>query len=1278
MSEMVKPFLYGTYVKAKSENIKPLLYGTYLKPKKESVKPMLFGTYWSPYPQAVGRRFDGTAYVTLPAILSGRNVFTVEMVISTKDTRGGDNWNSPHFFGFQTGGANSRDFGIGVSNGQAFIQEGLGIVNDNIKGAYIADGAAHRLTAVCDGKNAVIALYVDGVESLSYAIGTSTVANHAVYIGYGSLNSFKTSMILYDLRIWGKAIQESEIGAEIDGTEADLLAWYNCNEPAFTLIDNSGHGNDGTINGRLITIWGAKNTEVTIRADLKRTPGIGVTLHPDTVRDVRRSVSLRADISRRLSANVNVHADAIRYTGKKIVHFDAERIVATSFRFDAVRTVTNSDYRPVGERFDGSNYVELPPFLATRKDYTVEATGSSGLGMSLAMLSDLMKLFLMMIGNAPGGDYIIPFRFPMGGDGWEMRFNGVTYRFHDRVIDQRVDAGVPFNLAAAFTCTGDASGFLDMFFNGMPMGSFDVVVLSDDPVPLTIGQGADPEHVIDVYNLTVWNTARNADEVARDVTGGEFNADELKDILALYDFSSKDPTNVTLVIDTRSGHNGTVKGGGEVKTIYGMQEPFVPLAVEIHPDTLRRVVLLKSFVADTLRLTGKRTLAFDAYRKVCKALAIPFDARRDIPHIVNVEVSEPIAANTPQQRASIEISHGIAAYTFADGTKAEISEGQIAVSSGGIVQTSVGRAVLQDGTVIELSHGDIAITYADGIVEVSHGVFPAAASSGRAEISHGVPWREPRTTYAYPAAEELSDGLQSITVNITEGQLWDNCQMVLARGNIGINEAVSGHIFDYDYTMLAENTSTTGIMETVGLMTSVDEILYRSIKYSAGNEKRKQAKLESIMKTVAEKDDKGRTKQVQKDSGFKRIVYEEVNTGQGYLLASVHAAQIASALGLQLVARFDDFTPNISVDEDGMVTHTTYQAIMQQVFGWTSEVPHRYIHFYIRKDTLYIIQRGKESNTVDLSECKCTVHTTERRLLRTAWSDDADDSSKLEHLDMPENLDYSDAPEQPNANDYVKELPLTVTYMDIIGAGDSAADYPEYTERQCGTKKIESHYDYERKSTSTNMTREIQTITDEDGNKREIEVIHGDSGYDGWNVVGAKEVGGEEEECLGSMLVRKHSDDTITSYENRRNFMIKLTEVFAGTKRGMDEESRNAYNEARKEYMKAYQQWLEEHYEQYQAAIQNTLLEHVADSINQSILYTGNEKVFARFLELELKAMNRKTEETITVTVYDLEHIIDYDDKIIFNGATYFLQSNTFTRNATTVNQQDLHLIRWV
>ena len=64
-------------------------------------------------------------------------------------------------------------------------------------------------------------------------------------------------------------------------------------------------------------------------------------------------------------------------------------------------------------------------------------------------------------------------------------------------------------------------------------------------------------------------------------------------------------------------------------------------------------------------------------------------------------------------------------------------------------------------------------------------------------------------------------------------------------------------------------------------------------------------------------------------------------------------------------------------------------------------------------------------------------------------------------------------------------------------------------------------------------------------------------------------------------------------------------------------------------------------------------------------------------LTAAIQWLNRRTKETVTFTLYECPHLIDFNDRIIFNGAQYFLVSNVATTNARIFNEQRISLVRW-
>ena len=71
------------------------------------------------------------------------------------------------------------------------------------------------------------------------------------------------------------------------------------------------------------------------------------------------------------------------------------------------------------------------------------------------------------------------------------------------------------------------------------------------------------------------------------------------------------------------------------------------------------------------------------------------------------------------------------------------------------------------------------------------------------------------------------------------------------------------------------------------------------------------------------------------------------------------------------------------------------------------------------------------------------------------------------------------------------------------------------------------------------------------------------------------------------------------------------------------------------------------------------------------------DKAKAQSITNDLKWLNRKIQETVSLDVYDFPHVFDCNDKIIFRGNTYHLQSNSVEHSYNIINKQSLQLIRW-
>ena len=108
----------------------------------------------------------------------------------------------------------------------------------------------------------------------------------------------------------------------------------------------------------------------------------------------------------------------------------------------------------------------------------------------------------------------------------------------------------------------------------------------------------------------------------------------------------------------------------------------------------------------------------------------------------------------------------------------------------------------------------------------------------------------------------------------------------------------------------------------------------------------------------------------------------------------------------------------------------------------------------------------------------------------------------------------------------------------------------------------------------------------------------------------------------------------------------------------------------------------EEIYAAYQANHEaNYYTEQQSRTLNGLSLYDSSFPIHnvGKLVELTaaIKWLNRRTKETVTFTLYEYPHLIDFNDRIIFNGSEYFLVSNVATTNARIFNEQRVSMVRW-
>ena len=95
----------------------------------------------------------------------------------------------------------------------------------------------------------------------------------------------------------------------------------------------------------------------------------------------------------------------------------------------------------------------------------------------------------------------------------------------------------------------------------------------------------------------------------------------------------------------------------------------------------------------------------------------------------------------------------------------------------------------------------------------------------------------------------------------------------------------------------------------------------------------------------------------------------------------------------------------------------------------------------------------------------------------------------------------------------------------------------------------------------------------------------------------------------------------------------------------------------------------------------NYYTERQSRTLNGLSLYDSSFPIHnvGKLVELTaaIKWLNRRTKETVTFSLYEYPHLIDFNDRILFNGSEYFLVSNVATTNARIFNEQRVSMVRW-
>ena len=426
---------------------------------------------------------------------------------------------------------------------------------------------------------------------------------------------------------------------------------------------------------------------------------------------------------------------------------------------------------------------------------------------------------------------------------------------------------------------------------------------------------------------------------------------------------------------------------------------------------------------------------------------------------------------------------------------------------------------------------------------------------------------------------------QSISIELSKGQLTDRFEMITPV-DLALESVISGRLLDWDYNFRAYESSSQGLMRTITGMYDIDQLLYTPFTYSRAS----------------------------------------ANT----LTAKDHAEKVAKMMGKRLAWYAEDFTPSSTFSG---INNATLQNIIGGLFGWAGSVPQDWINVLLRGDSLKIVQRGHEPNTIDLTNTKHSRPSIDRKLMRSVWSGTGTHAARhitIEPLGFYGTIWYGKS---------------MVTYVDGLVT-------QEVTTTAEGTFTSTYDYDYD-----DYLTKKVTVTPDAIITTTYDYAITLNDRYLASEKAVTKEKEGSE------------TSETLTQH-------VYLGNGWYGTTVYVDGEFNNSSVSNGKPGGKASKYIVDQSNLNLGGKYPDTSGENYQAAALFDTSFPISDTATLKKLTKDIEWLNRKTEEKVSMDIWQYPHLIDFTDRIIFNGAIYFLESNQVTGTPREL-KQSVTMIRW-
>ena len=524
--------------------------------------------------------------------------------------------------------------------------------------------------------------------------------------------------------------------------------------------------------------------------------------------------------------------------------------------------------------------------------------------------------------------------------------------------------------------------------------------------------------------------------------------------------------------------------------------------------------------------------------------------------------------------------------------------------------------------------------------------------------------------------------LRSIVLNLAANTLSDKITCEVA-AHMKPNDAMIGSLLDYAFDMMVESATYKGVdpsingdsyLQRVTSMYKMDALLtlprrLRLVRYS----------------TVAKFNEYEWVTYPETTAESKNAAKSEISKNSLKYTGQTIAMSIAKTLGLTPAIYFDNFKSDTAYS---LKSQTTFKAMLSQNFGWTTSLPWRQINIFIRKNVLCFVQRGKEPNEINLDGYSTTIPQVTLSIYRTEWNlvDNDSTSANLANgskgkggftVDWPD-YDESGDDKDKNKNDSVP-LPTPEYFSGTLICGNTKLVYERGL---CVSKTVLSPMDMKTVDYYSEMSYDAE---------RRMTDKHEYSSEEGYTDTHIDYAGGSDNSSNTTTETKYDESGDVSSVVV--TVSVDLGNGFVGVSTYVDGEYQGSSisgsgvittgqyqtNESNKKLSKGKNKWMLN--DDDLGTLNKTY--KIPQSLYSSSLPKSDPSLLQLFAD-EIRAYNRSIQETISLNVVSPvvngkikdKHIIDFTDRILYRGNTYYLESNTVTLNTSSFTQA-LTFTRW-